>query len=122
MSMIVSVVIAILLYTLVIWGVGKFGWGELTVSGFGPAVIAATVIAIASYFIIWLLGVLGWGLGGGFMPLGALIFFNVAALVLFFGGKMIKGLAAEGFTGVTIASTAIIAVSWLIDSIVGVLT
>jgi len=35
--MIVSVVIAILLYTLVIWGVGKSGWGGLTVSGFGLA-------------------------------------------------------------------------------------
>jgi hypothetical protein len=94
--------------------------GGLTVSGFGPAVIVATVIAIAGYFIIWLLGVLGWGLAGGFMPLGALIFSNVAALVLFFGGRMIKGLAAKGFTGVTIAGTATTAVSWLFNSIVGV--
>jgi hypothetical protein len=43
MSVIVSVVIAILLYALAIWVVGKFGLG-LKVSGFGPAFIAAIVV------------------------------------------------------------------------------
>jgi hypothetical protein len=32
------IVIAILPYALVIWGVGMFGWGGPTVSGFGTAV------------------------------------------------------------------------------------
>ena len=90
MSMIVSAVIGILLYALAIWVVGKFGLG-LTVSGFGPAFIAAIVIAISSYVIIWLLGVLGLGLGGGFF--GAIVHLIIAALVWIFAGHMVKGLA-----------------------------
>jgi len=39
--MIVSFLIEILLYALAIWAVGKLGLG-LTVSGFGPAVLAAS--------------------------------------------------------------------------------
>jgi len=40
-GMIVSFLIGILLYALAIWAVGKLGLG-LTVSGFGPAVLAAS--------------------------------------------------------------------------------
>jgi len=118
MSIIVSAVIAMLLYALAIWIVGKFGLG-LTVSGFGPAFIAAIVIALASYFLIWLLGVLGLGIGGGF--LGAIIHLIIAALVLIFAGNMVKGLAVKGFVGALIAAVAIAVVSWLINGVVGML-
>jgi putative membrane protein len=118
MSVIVSVVIAILLYALAIWVVGKFGLG-LKVSGFGPAFIAAIVIAVASYLIVWLLGVLGLSFGAGL--LGAIINLIVAALVLIFAGNMVKGLAVKGFVGALIAAVAIAVVSWFINGIVGVL-
>ena len=118
MSVIVSAVIAILLYALAIWVVGKFGLG-LKVSGFGPAFIAAIVIAIAGYLIIWLLGALGLSLGGGL--LGAIIHLIIAALVLIFAGNMVKGLVVKGFVGALIAAVAIAVVSWLINSVVGLL-
>ncbi len=118
MSVIVSVVIAILLYALAIWIVGKFGLG-LKVSGFGPAFIAAIVIAIAGYLIIWLLGVLGLSLGGGL--LGAIIHLIIAALVLIFAGNMVKGLVVKGFVGALIAAVAIAVVSWGINWVVGLL-
>jgi len=117
-SVLVSAVIGILLYALAIWVVGKFGLG-LKVSGFGPAFIAAIVIAVVSYLIIWLAGVLGLSLGGGL--LGAIIHLIVAALVLIFAGNMVKGLSVKGFVGALIAAVAIAVVSWFINGVVGIL-
>ena len=118
MNVIVSVVIGILLYALAIWVVGKFKLG-LRVSGFVPALIAAVVIAVASYFIIWLLGVLGLGIGGGFW--GAIVHLIIAALVLMFAGNMVKGLTVKGFVPALVAAIAIAVVSWFIDGVVGFL-
>jgi len=111
MNMIISILIGILLYALAIWVVGKLGLG-LKVSGFGPAFIAAIVISIASYVLIWLLGVLGLSIGGGF--LGAIIHLIVAALVLMFAGNMVKGLRVKGLVPAMIGAVAIAVVSWLI--------
>ena len=116
MNLIVSILIGILLYALAIWVVGKFGLG-LKVSGFGPAFIAAVVIAVASYLIIWLAGVLGLSLGGGF--LGAVVHLIIAALVLMFAGNMVKGLKVKGFVPALIGAIAIAVVSWLIDWVIG---
>ena len=113
---IVSILIGILLYALAIWVVGKFGLG-LKVSGFGPAFIAAVVIAVASYLIIWLAGVLGLSLGGGF--LGAVVHLIIAALVLMFAGNMVKGMKVKGFVPALIGAIAIAVVSWLIDWVIG---
>ena len=118
MNMIVSILIGILLYALAIWVVGKFGLG-LKVSGFMPAIIAAVVIAVASYVLIWLAGLLGLSIGGGFM--GAIIHLIIAALVLMFAGNMVKGLRVKGFVPAVIGAVAIAVVSWLIDGVVGLL-
>ena len=115
MNMIVSILIGILLYALAIWVVGKFGLG-LKVSGFGPAFIAAIVIAVASWLIVWLLGALGLGFGGF---LGAVIHLIIAALVLMFAGNMVKGLRVKGFVPALIGAVAIAVVSWLIDWVIG---
>ena len=115
MNMIVSILIGILLYALAIWVVGKFGLG-LKVSGFGPAFIAAIVIAVASWLIVWLLGALGLGFGGF---LGAIIHLIIAALVLMFAGNMVKGLRVKGFVPALIGAIAIAVVSWLIDWVIG---
>jgi len=117
MNMIVSILIGILLYALAIWAVGKLGMG-LTVSGFGPAVVAAVVISVLSWLVVWLLGALGLGFGGF---LGAVVNLVIAALVLMFAGNMVKGLRVKGFVPALIGAIAIAFVSWLIDGVVGLL-
>jgi putative membrane protein len=117
LGMIVSVLIGILLYALAIWVVSKLGLG-LKVSGFGPALIAAIVIAVASWLIVWVLGALGLSLGGF---IGAVVHLIIAALVLMFAGNMVKGLKVSGFVPALIAAVAIAVVSWLIDGVVGLL-
>ena len=114
-SLIVSILLGILLYALAIWVVGKLGLG-LTVSGFGPAIVAAVVISVLSWLVVWLLGALGFGFGGF---LGAVVNLIVAALVLMFAGNMVKGLRVAGFVPALIGAVAIAVVSWLIDWVIG---
>lgn len=117
LGIIVSAVIGILLYALAIWMVGRLNLG-LKISGFGPAIVAALVISIAGWLILWLLGSLGL-LMGGF--LGAIVHLIIAALVLMFAGNVIKGLRVKGFVPALIAAVAIGVVSWLIDGMMGLL-
>ena len=98
---IVGVVIGILLYALAIWVVGKLGLG-LKVSGSGPAIVAAIVIAVASALIVWLAGALGLSLVGF---LGAVVHLIIAAIVLIFAGNLVKGLNVKGFVGGLIAAS-----------------
>jgi hypothetical protein len=58
LGIIVGILLGALVTGLIIWIVGKLGLG-LEVSGFGPAYIAAIVIAVVSGVILWLLGLLG---------------------------------------------------------------
>ena len=116
-SLIVSILIGILLYALAIWAVGKLGLG-LTVSGFGPAVVAAVVISVVSWLVVWFLGVLGLAVGGF---LGVVVNLVIAALVLMFAGNMVKGLRVAGFVPALIGAVAIAVASWLIDGVVGLL-
>jgi len=115
MNVIVSILLGILLYALAIWVVGRLKLG-LTVSGFGPAVVAAVVISVLSWLVFWLLGALGLGFGGF---LGAVIHLIIAALVLMFAGNMVKGLRVKGFVPALIGAVAIAVVSWLIDWVIG---
>ena len=101
---------------LIIWIVGKLGWG-IQVSGFGPAYVTALVIAVLNVVIAWLLGVLGITIGAGF--LGTVINFIIAALVLMVAGNYVKGLVVKGFTGALVAALAIAAVGWLITLALG---
>ena len=117
MAIVLNIIIGILLYALAIWIVDKLGLG-LKVSGFVPALIAAVVITVASWLIVWLLGLLGLSVGGF---IGAVIHLIIAALVLMFAGKRIKGLSVKGFVPALIAAVAIAVVSWLIDGVLGLL-
>jgi len=114
-SLIVSILLGILLYALAIWVVGRLKLG-LTVSGFGPAIVAAVVISVLSWLVVWLLGTLGLGFGGF---LGAVVNLVIAALVLMFAGNMVKGLKVKGFVPALIGAIAIAVVSWLIDWVIG---
>ena len=53
--------------------------------------------------------------------LAAVIYLIIAALVLMFAGKKIKGLSVKGFVPALIAAVAIGVVSWLIDGVIGLL-
>jgi putative membrane protein len=110
-GLIIGILIGALFTGLIIWIVGKLGLG-LEVSGFGPAYVAAIVIAVLNGVVAWLLGVLGITIGGGFV--GAVLHLVVAAIVLLLAGRFVKGLVVKGFTGALVAALAIAAVGWLI--------
>jgi putative membrane protein len=109
--MLIGIVFGALFTAVIIWVVGKLGLG-IEVSGFGPAFIAALVIAVVSSLITWLLGVLGVSIGGGW--LGALIHLVIAAIVLMVAGNFVKGFKVKGFVGALIAAIAIAAVAWVL--------
>ena len=82
-------------------------------------VIAAAVIAIVGGVIAWLLGALAITIGGGL--LGAIINLIIAALVLMFSDRFVKGMKVNGFVGATIAAIAIGVITWVIGWLLGVL-
>jgi putative membrane protein len=110
-GLLIGILLGALFTGLIIWIVGKLGLG-LTVSGFGPAYVAAIVIAVLNGLVVWLLGALGVTIGGGF--LGAVILLVISAIVLLLAGNFVKGLVVKGFMGALIASVAIAAVGWLV--------
>jgi putative membrane protein len=115
---IVDILLLTLISGLVIWIVGKLKLG-MTVSGFGPAFLAAIVIAVVSWIITWILNLLGISTGGGII--GAIVNLLIAAGVLLFAGKWVKGLAVKGFVGAIIAAIAIAVVAWLVGLGLGLL-
>ena len=112
LGIIVGILLGALVTGLIIWIVGKLGLG-LEVSGFGPAYIAAIVIAVVSGIILWLLGLLGIQIGGGW--LGAIVHLVIAAIVLLISGRIVSGLRVKGFGGALIAAIAIGVFGWLIS-------
>lgn len=113
MEMFWSFLVSLVLYGLIIWIVGRLGLG-LEVDGFVPAFLAALVIAILNYLIIWLfrstsLGATGWW--------GSLVSLIVAAIVLYTAGAWIKGMRVKGFVGAIVGAVAIGVVAWLLNMI-----
>ena len=113
-----GILLALVAAAVVIVIVSKLNLG-LTVDGFGPAIIAAAVIAIVGGLIYWLLGVLGITIGGGW--LGAIINLIIAAVVLLTAGRMLKGLKVNGFVGAIVAAIAIGVVTWVINWFLGLI-
>jgi putative membrane protein len=111
LGLIIGILFGALFTGLIIWIVSKLGLG-LEVSGFGPAFVAAIVIAILNAIVTWLLSVLGINMGGGFV--NAILQLVIAAVVLMLAGRFVKGLVVRGFTGALVAAVAIAAVGWLI--------
>jgi putative membrane protein len=110
-GLIIGILIGALFSGLIIWIVGKLGWG-LEVSGFGPAYIAAIVIGVLNALIALVLNAMGISLGTGI--LGFIVNLVIAALVLMVAGNWVKGLVVKGFTGALIAAFAIGVTSWLV--------
>ena len=118
LATLLGILLALVLAAVVIMIVSKLNLG-LTVDGFGPAIIAAAVIAIVGGLIYWLLGVLGITIGGGW--LGAIINLIIAAVVLLTAGRMLKGLKVNGFVGALVAAIAIGVVTWVINWFLGLI-
>lgn len=110
-GLIVGLLLGALFTGLIIWIVGKLGLG-LEVSGFGPAFIAAIVIAILNAIVTWLLGALNITIASGW--LGAVIHLVIAAVVLMLAGNFVSGLKVKGFLGALIAAIAISVVGFLV--------
>jgi len=119
MGPIIAIVINLIIAAVILLVVSRFNLG-LKVAGFGPAIIAAAVIAIVAGIVNWLLGLLGlypstatfWG------AFWALV---VAAGVLLVGGRILPGLEVKGFKGAIIAAIAIGVVSWIFAWFLGLL-
>ena len=118
LATLLGILLALVLAAVVIMIVSKLNLG-LTVDGFGPAIIAAAVIAIVGGLIYWLLGLLGITIGGDW--LGAIINLIIAAVVLLTAGRMLKGLKVNGFVGALVAAIAIGVVTWLISLFLGLI-
>ncbi len=106
-GVIIGVVIGALISGTVLWLVGKMKLG-LTVESFGSAVLAALLIGILSSIVTALIG----SPGG---VVGALINLVIAAVVILFAGKALKGLTVDGFGGALLAAVAIAVIYWLLN-------
>jgi putative membrane protein len=116
MGAIWNFIVAVIVAAVVLLIVSRFKLG-LSVTGFGAAAIAAIVIAIVGAVVLWLLGLLGITLGGGWF--GALVFLVVAAVVLMISDKFVPGMKVEGFKGAIIAAIGIGVVYWILAWLLG---
>ena len=116
MGVIWSAIVAVVVAAVVLLIVSRLNLG-LSVSGFGAAAIAAIVIAIVGAVVVWLLGLFGLSIGGGW--LGALVFLVVAAVVLMISDKFVPGMSVKGFTGAIVAAIAIGVVYFLLAWLLG---
>ena len=120
MGTILSIIVYLVVAAIVLMIVDRLNLG-LSVGGFGNAIIAAAVIAIVAGVIGWLLGLLGLSMGTGFW--GAILNLIVAAVVLMFSDRFLKGMSVQGFSGAIIAAIAIAVVGWIVNwalSLVGI--
>ena len=103
---IIGILIGALISGAVLWIVSKFNLG-LKVENFGWAMIAGVVIGILNT----LANMLVPGMTG---ILGAVINLVVAAVAIFIGGKILKGLTVDGFGGALLAAVVIAVIYFLI--------
>ncbi len=118
MSSLVSLIVWLIVSGLVIYIVGRLNLG-LTVRNFTSAIIAAVVIAVVSWAITLLLGLLGITIGGGI--LGLIILLIIAAVVLLISDRFVSGMEVHGFTGAIVAAIAIAIVSGIVGWLLGLL-
>ncbi len=116
MDSFISFLFALVVAAVVLLIVDKFNVG-LKVGGFVNAAVAALAIAVVGTLVMWLLGVFGITIGGGF--LGAIVTLIVAAVILILAAKIIPGFEMAGFGGAVISAIAIAVVFWLVEWVVG---
>jgi cytochrome c oxidase subunit 2 len=105
MNEIIALVVNLVAAAVVLIIVSRLNLG-LSVDGFGSAIIAAAVIAIVSWIIVWLLGLIGISVGGPGL-LAAIFAIIVAAVVSMVSDRFLPGMKVSGFMGAIIAAIAI---------------
>lgn len=113
MNDIIGLVISLVAAAVVLMIVGRFNLG-LSVDGFGSAIIAAAVIAIVGWVIVWLLGLINI-VPGGTGLWGAIVTTVIAAIVLMVSDRFLPGLKVAGFAGAIIAAIAIGVVVFILN-------
>ena len=116
-TVLLGLVLGFLLAALIIYAVGRLGLG-LEVDSFGSAIIAALVIAVVTWLIVWLLSIFGIHLGGTGLW-AAIISLVVSAIVLMVSDKFVSGMRVKGFTGALIAAAAIAVGHYLVTWVLG---
>ena len=106
-SLIIGVLVGALFTGFFIWVIARIS-SLIEVSGFGPAYIAAIVIAILNGLVKWLLGSTVGGTGS------ALINWIISAIILLLAGRMVKGMKVNGFGSALLAAAVIALFDWLV--------
>lgn len=106
-SILIGVLVGALFTGFFIWLIARIS-SLMEVSGFGPAYIAAIVIAVLNGLVKWLLGSTLGGNGS------ALINWIISAIVLLIAGRMVKGLKVNGFGSALLAAAVIALFDWLV--------
>ena len=103
-GIVVQTLIGGLFSGLIIYFIGKMGWG-IEVDGFRPAYVAAVIIALLSGVIQYIWTLVGVEIRGGLS--GGIINATVTAVLLQFAGERVNGLRVKGFSGALIAAVII---------------
>lgn len=107
-EIVIGVLVGALFNGFFIWLIARIS-SLLEVSGYGPAFIAAIVIAALNGLVKWLLGP---SLGG---PGSVLVNWIIAAIFLLIAGRLVKGLKVNGFGSALLAAAAIALFDWLVN-------
>jgi putative membrane protein len=105
-SLIIGVLVGALFTGFFIWFIARIS-SLIEVSGFGPAFIAAIVIAVLNGLVKWLFGST---LGNG----SVLINWVISAIILLIAGRMVKGMKVNGFGSALLAAAVIALFDWLV--------
>jgi len=115
-GIIIGAIIGIVLGTVVngilIFIVGKLKLG-MEVSGFGSAMLAGLIIAIASAIAAVAYALIGTSPATGLT--GVIMNLIIAAAVLIAIGNSLKGVTVNGWGGALVAAVAIAVLGWLIS-------
>ena len=109
-GVVVGILIVAVLSSVVIWIVGKLGWG-IEVDSFLAAFLAAIVIAILAAVVDWLWRLVGYTTPSGIG--GVIIHLLTAAIFLQTAGSLVPGLRVKGFKSALIGAASIAVVSWI---------
>jgi putative membrane protein len=106
-GIIIGVLVGALFTGFFIWLIARIS-SLIEVSGFGPAYIAAIVIAILEGLVKALLGSTVGASGS------ALINWIISAIILLLAGRMVKGMKVNGFGSALLAAAVIALFDWLV--------
>jgi len=118
-GLLLGAVLGALAAALILWIVGKLGWG-MEVDSFGGAFLTALLMSVFSALLYWLLGLFDFVPHSGL--LGGVVHLVTAAVALLLAAGVVKGVRVKGFLGAVIAILGMGLVGWLINWVVSLFT